>query len=47
MEFAISIQYSSIGVSFYLLAAYPSSYDKTDDMKDLYSINTGGKHSNR
>ena len=26
----------------YILAAYPSSYDKADNMKELYSINTGG-----
>ena len=33
-------------VPLYLLAAYPSSYDIADDMKELYSINTGGTHSN-
>ena len=47
MAFAVSIQYSSFGVPIYLLVAYPSSYDKADDMKELYNINTSGKHSKR
>ena len=44
----VSIQLSVfiIWVQLYLLAAYPSSYHIADDMKELYSINTGGMHSN-
>ena len=42
--FLFSCQYLS--VPLYLLAAYPSSFDIADDMKELYSINTGGTHSN-
>ena len=37
--FLFSRQYSS-------LSAYPSSYDIADDIKELYSIDTGGTHSN-
>ena len=37
-----SYQYLSFGMPLYILAAYSSSYDKADNMKELYSINTGG-----